>query len=151
MKQTAFEHVFVETVPPDLEEGKLYISMRYRTASHLCACGCGNKVVTPIKPPKWHLYFDGSAVSLWPSIGRWQLPCQSHYWIEQGRVRWSKPWTPEQIEAGRMQDAEDLQHYFRHRAGEPARTTASGESPPPQRARLISRLLNRLPLRPFDR
>jgi hypothetical protein len=146
MKQTAFEHVFVEAVPPDLEEGKLYISMRYRTASHLCACGCGNKVVTPIKPPKWHLYFDGSAVSLWPSIGRWQLPCQSHYWIEHGRVRWSKAWTPEHIEAGRMRDAEDLQRYFRQRAHEPAAATASDDQLPGESGlldRLRSRLLRR--------
>lgn len=112
MKHAAFEHVFVEAVPADLEEGKLYVSMRYRTASHLCACGCGNKVVTPIKPAKWHLYFDGSAVSLWPSIGNWQLPCQSHYWIEFGKVRWSKRWTPEQINAGRKRDAEDLRRYY---------------------------------------
>lgn len=115
MKQAAFEHTFVEAMPRELEEGKLYISMRYRTASHLCACGCGNKVVTPIKPPKWHLYFDGKSVSLWPSIGRWQLPCRSHYWIEHGKVRWSTPWTPEQIEAGRMRDAEYLQRYYKKR------------------------------------
>jgi hypothetical protein len=108
MKQSAFEHVFVDTVPPDLDEGKLYISIRYRTASHLCACGCGNKVVTPIKPPKWHLHFDGASVSLWPSIGRWQLPCRSHYWIEHGNVRWSKPWTPEACATPRICNATTL-------------------------------------------
>lgn len=143
MKQSEFRHVFVENVPPNLEEGKLYISMRYRTASHLCACGCGNKVVTPIKPPKWHLYFDGSAVSLWPSIGRWQLPCKSHYWIEHGKVRWSKPWTPEQIEAGRIRDAEDLQRYYRQRTDQferpMTRENGSGTTPP-----LINRLWRRL-------
>jgi len=143
MKQSEFQHVFVEKVPPNLEEGMLYISMRYRTASHLCACGCGNKVVTPIKPPKWHLYFDGSAVSLWPSIGRWQLPCQSHYWIEHGKVRWSKPWTPEQIEAGRIRDAEDLQRYYRQLTAEGERpmTAEHGSHPGPP---LLNRLWRRL-------
>ena len=117
--------------------------MRYRTASQLCACGCGNKVVTPIKPPKWHLYFDGSAVSLWPSIGRWQLPCQSHYWIEHGKVRWSKPWTPEQIEAGRIRDAEDLQRYYRQRTGATERPTTA-EHGSHSEPRLLNRLWRRL-------
>ena len=143
MKQLAFEHVFVDTVPPDLNEGKLYISIRYRTASHLCACGCGNKVVTPIKPPKWHLYFDGASVSLWPSIGRWQLPCRSHYWIEQGKVRWSKPWTREQIEAGRTRDAEDLQRWYARRDREPGSSTALDKAQLPTKG-LLARMRNRL-------
>jgi len=143
MKQSAFEHVFVDTVPPDLDEGKLYISIRYRTASHLCACGCRNKVVTPIKPPKWHLYFDGASVSLWPSIGRWQLPCRSHYWIEHGRVRWSKPWTPEQIEAGRIRDAEDLQRYYSHSDHERRGSTVLDKGPQTKRG-LLARMRNRL-------
>ena len=148
MKTTVFEHVFVENVPPDaeLEEGKLYISVRYRTASHLCACGCGNKVVTPIKPPKWHLYFDGNAVSLWPSIGNWQLPCQSHYWIEEGKVRWSKPWTPEQIEAGRARDADALERYFRQRTDEPASPPSSNNQLTPEQG-LIARIWSRLRLK----
>ena len=143
MKQSAFEHVFVDTVPPDLDEGKLYISIPYRTASHLCACGCGNKVVTPIKPPKWHLYFDGASVSLWPSIGRWQLPCRSHYWIEYGKVRWSKPWTPEQIEAGRIRDAEDLQRYYARQAHERGSSTVLEKGPQPKDG-LLARMWNRL-------
>ena len=146
MKQTAFEHLFVDNVPADLQEGKLYVSMRYRTASHLCACGCGSKVVTPIKPPKWHLYFDGNAVSLWPSIGNWQLPCQSHYWIEHGKVRWSKPWTPEQIEAGRMRDARDLRRYYGEQSLEPSESIATeqhSESEPGMVTRAWNRLFRR--------
>jgi hypothetical protein len=139
MKQSAFEHVFVDMVPPELDEGKLYISVRYRTASHLCACGCGNKVVTPIKPPKWHIYFDGASVSLWPSIGSWQLPCRSHYWIDDGKVCWSKPWTPEQIEAGRTRDAEDVQRYYARRHHEPRKSNVPDEAPRPK-AGLLARI-----------
>jgi hypothetical protein len=146
MKQSVFEHVFVEGVPPDLEEGKLYISMRYRTASHLCACGCGNKVVTPIKPAKWHLYFDGSSVSLWPSIGSWQLPCRSHYWIEQGKVRWSKPWTREQIGTGRVRDAKDLHRYYSGQTRASGTSTArEGRFP---KSGLFARIWNSLLRRP---
>lgn len=146
MKQSSFEHVFTDTVPPgpELEEGKLYISIKYRTATHLCACGCGNKVVTPIRPPKWHLYFDGSSVSLWPSIGRWQLPCRSHYWIENGKVRWSKPWTDEQIEEGRIRDAEDLQRYYNRRNRQPGSATTSSEEAPEPKPGLLARFWSRL-------
>jgi len=42
----AFE--FVDAVPAAREEGKLYISLKYRTAIHSCLCGCGMKVVTPL-------------------------------------------------------------------------------------------------------
>src|ERR1700686_2041895 len=115
MKRNSFVHEFVETIPPDLDEGKLYVSIRYRTAVHLCACGCRNKVVTPFRPVRWHLAFDGDSVSLSPSVGSWQFPCRSHYWIVNDRVRWAKPWTDEHIAAGREHDAQDLQHYYAER------------------------------------
>ena len=44
------KHEFVEFIPDELEQGTIYISIRFATASHLCICGCGNKVVTPIRP-----------------------------------------------------------------------------------------------------
>lgn len=116
MKQVGLPHEFVDEIPVDLEEGRLYISIRYRTAAHLCACGCGRKVVTPIKPPKWHLTFDGDTVSLWPSIGRWQLPCRSHYWIRRNQILWAKPWTEKEIREGRELDAEDLREHYSHRS-----------------------------------
>ena len=112
MKQRSLSPSFVDFIPPTLDEGVLYISIRYRTASHLCACGCGFKATTPIRPPQWHLYFDGDAVSLWPSVGSWQFPCRSHYWIKGNAIRWCEPWTEEQIAAGRKRDADDVQRYF---------------------------------------
>lgn len=82
-------HEFVTTVPDDLEGGVLYVSMPYATAIHLCACGCGNQVVTPLSPSGWQLVFDGVSVTLHPSIGNWRLPCRSHYWIRRNNVRWA--------------------------------------------------------------
>ena len=38
---------FVEFIPKNVEDGVLYISDEYGTASHNCACGCGKRVVTP--------------------------------------------------------------------------------------------------------
>lgn len=116
MRRTTITHEFVEYVPRDLVEGVIYISMRYRTAVHRCACGCGNKVVTPIRPSDWTLVFDGDTVSLMPSIGNWQFPCRSHYWIRKNEVLWAGQWTDEQIATGRARDQRDREHYFERRA-----------------------------------
>lgn len=85
---THLEHRYVEFIPKDLNEGILYISRRFQTASHLCCCGCGHKVVTPLNPARWSLTDHGSTVSLSPSIGLGTLPCRSHYWIRHCRVDW---------------------------------------------------------------
>jgi Family of unknown function (DUF6527) len=100
-----FRHVFVETVPERLEEAVIYISPKYATAVHLCACGCGNEVVTPFNPESgWRLTFDGKTVSLWPSIGNWRLPCQSHYFIRHDCAEWAARMSDEEIAAGRQAD-----------------------------------------------
>ncbi len=62
--------------------------MEYTVASHLCVCGCGREVVTPIRPSEWNLTFDGETISLHPSIGNWDFPCQSHYWIKRNKIIW---------------------------------------------------------------
>jgi hypothetical protein len=85
-------HEFVEIIPDHIEEGTLYISIKYCTAIHKCACGCGNEVVTPISPTGWQLSFDGKSVSLYPSIGNYNINCQSHYWIIHNKVRRAKKW-----------------------------------------------------------
>lgn len=116
MRRTTITHEFVEYVPRDLVDGVVYVSMRYRTAVHKCLCGCGNKVVTPIRPSDWKLQFDGDAISLMPSIGNWQFPCRSHYWIHNNEVRWAGPWTGMQIAAGQARDQRDKERYFERRA-----------------------------------
>ena len=98
------EHRFVEAVPSQLEAGILYVSLEYTTMIHLCCCGCGNEVVTPLNPKDWKMTFDGKAVSVHPSVGNWSLPCRSHYVIRQGRVNWAGDWTDEQIARGRARD-----------------------------------------------
>lgn len=102
---------FVELIPSEREEGKVYISIPYSTAVHNCLCGCGMKVVTPIKPNKWTLTFDGESISLSPSIGNWSFPCRSHYWIRGNRVVKSGPMTQDAIAYGRMRDAALTERY----------------------------------------
>ncbi len=79
---------FVEYMPRPLEDGILYVSIRFRIASHNCGCGCGNEVVTNLSPHGWQLTYDGETVSLHPSIANPDFPCRSHYWIVQNEVRW---------------------------------------------------------------
>jgi hypothetical protein len=99
-------------MPKVLEPGLLYVSDTYDVAGHLCACGCGNKVITPLGPVGWKFQEKNGLPSLSPSIGSWQLPCQSHYWIQGGEVNWAGKWTPAQIEAGRRaQEARDRAYY----------------------------------------
>jgi len=103
---------FVEFIPEELEPGVLYISMRYKSMSHLCCCGCGSKVVTPLSPTGWRLSYDGKVVSLSPSIGNWKLECQSHYWIEDNKIEWAGSWSQEQIDQGYERDQQAKTTYF---------------------------------------
>jgi hypothetical protein len=117
----AFRHVFVDTVPDAPAPGVVYVSLEYSTAVHLCACGCGLEVVTPLSPTDWQIAYDGETLSLIGgdeavsgagSIGNWSFPCGSHYLIRRGRVQWRRPWLPAAVAAGRAADrlAKQEQH-----------------------------------------
>jgi hypothetical protein len=97
-------HEFVASIPEELTDGVLYISLPYATAMHRCACGCGHEVVTPFSPTDWSMVFNGETVSLAPSIGNWSFPCKSHYWIERGQIVWAEDWSSRQIANGRLRD-----------------------------------------------
>lgn len=105
-----YDHVtfeFVELMPAELKPGVVYVSMPFATASHLCLCGCGEKVVTPFSPTDWKLTFDGESISISPSIGNWDFRCKSHYWISRNKVHWAPVWSKEQVlAAGQREDAE---------------------------------------------
>ena len=112
-KQFGLQHKFVENIPDDLEAGYLYVSVEYATAVHLCCCGCGTEVVTPLTPTDWRLIFDGETVSLSPSIGNWNFPCSSHYWIRNNQVHWAQVMSAEKIAEGRKKDRERKDQYFK--------------------------------------
>lgn len=76
---------FVDVFPDALEEGVLYISLRFNTAVHLCACGCGMETITKIAPGEWRMMYNGKEISLLPSIGNWDFGCRSHYWIRNNK------------------------------------------------------------------
>lgn len=140
MKLASIAPAFVEYVPRVLDHGTLYISITYRTAVHLCACGCGNKVATPIRPADWVLTYDGDTVSLAPSIGNWQLPCRSHYWIHNNNIRWSGRWSDTQIEAGKARDHQDRTRYYTSKTASEDRSGDGSSQAPPRRRSRFTRL-----------
>src|SRR5690349_14329357 len=110
-------------MPGKLDPGVLYVAEAFGAAAHLCACGCGTIVRTPLN--RWSLIEADDGPSLVPSIANWQEPCRSHYLIEHGKVRWAGKWTPEQIAVGRQREEARLRAYYdaldRKRAGRIAR------------------------------
>jgi hypothetical protein len=110
-QEIPLKHQFVEFIPEELADRTLYVSMRFATVAHLCACGCRKKVVTPLKPIDWKLTFDGKTVTLYPSIGNWSFPCRSHYWIKNNQVQWAEDWSQVRIDAGRAQDRRSKKKY----------------------------------------
>lgn len=107
---------YVEFIPSLLKPGVLYVSIDYGTSAHLCPCGCNSKVILPITPPNWELEVENNVVSVEPSIGNWELPCQSHYWISNGKIVWAEKWSKTKIEESRLQKFKNLKSFFRNRA-----------------------------------
>ena len=117
-KPLKLKHQFVDGIPADPAPGVLYVSIKYRTAVHRCCCGCGGKVVTPLRPDFWSVTFNGESVSLSPSIGNWSFSCRSHYWITDGTVEWASDWSRERIDRSRAADAAQRARRRRSKSGD---------------------------------
>lgn len=105
----------VHYMPKEFETGILYVSEEYSVAGHLCPCGCGSKIITPLGPTDWTFVEEDSKATLTPSIGNWQIPCKSHYWIINGEIDWSYQWTEKQIKAGRRAEEKRSEAYYNKR------------------------------------
>ena len=102
----------VRHIPQTLDPGVLYVSEEFEIAMHLCPCGCGTKVSTPLGPTDWKFTDSPKGPSLYPSVGNWQRPCQSHYWLQGGKVVWAGRWTSAQIQEGRREEQERSIAYY---------------------------------------
>lgn len=101
MKVDRFRPAWVSEIPEELDPGVLYLALEYDAVAHVCACGCGNEVATPIGPTDWKIAWDGAGITLRPSVGNGALPCRSHYVIAQGCVHWLPPMSDWEIAAER--------------------------------------------------
>lgn len=106
------KHKFVEFMPDNIMEGILYISPEYNTIIHLCACGCGEEINTPLSPTGWELNYNGKSISLSPSIGNWSYECRSHYWIVKNQVIWAEDWSNKQVNQKRQKDSIEREVYY---------------------------------------
>ena len=89
MKINKFKVEFVDKVPLNLKNGILYVCLSCNVIVHRCACGCGEKTVTPIdKKYGWIMKYDGQSITLRPSIGNFNIPFRSHYYITDNNVEW---------------------------------------------------------------
>jgi hypothetical protein len=129
MKSNYLRAEFVEFIPKQLSDGVIYVSQRYRTATHRCCCGCGNEVVTPLGPADWTLQVKNYAVTLYPSIGNWSLPCRSHYFIRNGSIVWAASMTQQEIQRGRVRDRNARDIYIE--AANQAKENAPAVHQPP--------------------
>ena len=79
---------FVDRMPISPTDGTLYVLPHFEVAIHNCMCGCGEKVVTPLGDDHWSWSYDGTDVTLSPSVGNFQYDCKSHYFLRDGKVIW---------------------------------------------------------------
>jgi len=129
VRTARFTPDFVEMFPGSLETGVFYISLEYNTGAHLCACGCGAEVVTPLSPAQWSFTYDGQDITVQPSIGNWVLDCGSHYVINRGRVRWAAQFSNEEIASNRIRDRAALAAYAGKNVDAEPRAAARGARP----------------------
>ena len=102
----------VHYMPKELNPGVLYVSEKFGAGAHLCACGCGSKIRTPIGPTEWSVQETAEGLTLRPSVGNWQKSCRSHYLITRGEVIWAEQWSAEQIAEGRRHEEKRRRKYY---------------------------------------
>lgn len=102
----------VERIPDALAAEVVYVSEEYEMAALRCPCGCGHRVLL--------LLGDGHTVSeingwaeVSPSIGVWDAPCKSHFFVREGKVIWATPYSQAAI------DHQMLQQLRRHEDATP--------------------------------
>lgn len=118
MRVNTVTPTFVDIIPAHLDPGKLYITIEYNAVLHLCCCGCGRKVSTPLSPAQWQITYDGQTVSLYPSVESDGFPCQSHYVIRNNRVNWVEQLPKETARTRRLADHHAVESYIKERTSE---------------------------------
>jgi hypothetical protein len=132
-----------------MKRGVMYVSVEYNSCGHLCACGCGREVITPLSPAQWNFTYDGENISMRPSIGNWSLPCRSHYVVDRGTVRWARDFSQSEIAWNRFHDRALLERQY---SDEPLLDAQADEPHPPtdhlqrdvKRDRVWKRMIRRL-------
>lgn len=112
----------VERLPAALADNVVYVSEEFEVAALKCACGCGHQV-NLLLGDGHTVYDEGGLVDISPSIGVWDAPCRSHFWIHRGRVRWADQWSDAEIHSAmerqlsrHLQSAKTSQPWYKRLA-----------------------------------
>lgn len=90
LKKITVKPVTVDEIPEkqDMVQDEIYISLKYRTAVHLCLCGCGNLSVTHFMDESgWKITLRAGngqiegGITFSPSILNTNCPNRYHYII----------------------------------------------------------------------
>lgn len=130
MTQARFRYEGVDSIPEKLQANTLYVTTEGDVAGHLCACGCGREVITPLSSTDWSITIDRCGPTLSPSIGNWAFPCRSHYFIRSGAVVWARDMSDKAIVQGRRRDKARKQAYYTQLNAPPITPRASVLEPP---------------------
>ena len=87
-----YRYRLVDRVPKEMDEGVVYHSEEFELAGLRCACGCGHRI-TLLVPDSHQVFEQGGWATVSPSIGVFDAPCKSHYYISGGGVEWLPPFT----------------------------------------------------------
>ena len=69
-------------------------------------------------PAEWKLTYDGRTISLAPSIGNWSFRCRSHYWIDEGSVRWAAGFSEDEVALVRQEARDRRAGYYQTKRAE---------------------------------
>ena len=105
--------VFTKRIPEELDSGIMYVCIEGKTMMHLCPCVCGKIVVLSLDRTFWSFKYDGENISIFPSIGNYQFPCKSHYWIIDNCIVWDSDLKNDVFSKNRVQKLmKRIKHLF---------------------------------------
>ena len=72
----------------DMLDNVICISDEFQIAEHKCICGCGTLISTPLNKNDWKYNINKhtDSISMQPSIGNFQIPCNTHYIFSKGNA-----------------------------------------------------------------
>jgi hypothetical protein len=91
-----YSYLAVDRIPKELSDGIVYHNQEFELGAMLCACGCGHRIDLLVPDSHQLTSVDGLA-TIRPSILVSDAPCNSHYYISDGRVEWLTTFTPAQV------------------------------------------------------
>lgn len=93
-----------------MEPGVVFHSEEFELAGLLCACGCGHRI-TLLVPDSHEIIDQAGWATVRPSIGVFDAPCKSHFFIHNGNVAWMPAFSGSQ--AASIMQAQIARHVAR--------------------------------------